>query len=104
MKKLYELAKLIRSKNAGPFVLTLDIMFDDNETYEKVKSTGVLTKSNIAKLYDVDEEQIHQYDIPLARSIKFSFPRKYPSGSFMDDDLYGCQKHRKLVELEIPVD
>jgi hypothetical protein len=104
MKKLYELAKLVRSKNAGPFVLTLDIMFDDHETYEKVLSTGVLSISNIARLYYVDEKVVHMHQLPLANAVKFSFPRKYPSGDFLDDDLYGCQKHRQLVNLDIPVD
>ena len=29
MATLGDLAKLVRSKNAGPFWLTIDIMFDD---------------------------------------------------------------------------
>ena len=36
MTRLRDLAKLIRTKNAGPFQLTLDIMFPDSRTYEHV--------------------------------------------------------------------
>ena len=101
MKKLYEYTQLIRSKNAGPAVITIDIMFKDKKSYDEVLSTDVLSLSNIAKLYDLKEEEMQRFEVPLANALKFSYPRKYSSGDFMDDDLYGCQKHRKLVEIEI---
>ncbi len=51
--KLKDLAKVIRSKNAGPFYVTLDVMFSDAETYQKVKATGTLNADLIASLYNV---------------------------------------------------
>lgn len=103
MKKLYEFTQLIRSKNAGPFVITIDIIFKDKIAYEDVMSTDVLSISNIAKLYNVEEDQMKRYEVPLANALKFSYPRKHPSGDFMDDDLYGCQQHKSLVEIEVPI-
>lgn len=103
MKKLYELAKLIRSKNAGPFVMTMDVIFPDHETYEKVLASGALDVKRIAALYHVDEAVMNRYDLPLANAVKFSMPRKAPSGDFLDEDLYGCQQHRPLVMLDVPV-
>lgn len=44
-----------------------------------------------------------RYDLPLANAVKFSYPRSVPSGDFLDEDLYGCQQHRPLVELELPL-
>ena len=44
MKKLYELAKLIRSKNAGPFVVTMDILFPDHDMYQRVLESGALDR------------------------------------------------------------
>ena len=35
MTILGDLATLIRSKNAGPFILTFDIMFDDEASYRR---------------------------------------------------------------------
>lgn len=104
MKKLYELTKLIRSKNAGPFMESIDILFADYETYERVLATGALSPAAVAALYGVDEKAVSQHNLPLANAVKFSFPRKAPSGDFLDDDLYGCQQHRPMVNLEIPVD
>ena len=101
MKKLYELAKLIRSKNAGPFVVTMDILFPDHDTYQAVLASGALDTARIAALYGVPQENMQRYDLPLANAVKFSMPRKAPSGDFLDEDLYGCQQHRPLVMLEV---
>ena len=96
MKKLYELAKLIRSKNAGPFVVTMDILFPDHDMYQRVLESGALDRARVAALYHIDESRLQRYDLPLANAVKFSMPRKAPSGDFLDEDLYGCQQHRPL--------
>ncbi len=100
--KLYELSKLVRSKNAGPFMLTLDILFETPEQYLKVRNSGVLTTEKISELYDVPAEQVQFYDLPLANAMKFSIPRDSVCGDFRDRDIYGCQKHGPLVLLDIP--
>jgi len=51
LSTLAEVAKLIRSKNAGPFWLTLDVMFDDRQTYEAVRDQHVLSVELISRLY-----------------------------------------------------
>ena len=48
--RLGDVAKVIRSKNAGPLLLTIDVIFGDEETYEKVLASGVLDARAIAKL------------------------------------------------------
>src|SRR5258708_12226322 len=42
LMKLADLATLIRSKNAGPFFLTFDIMFADEEHYQLLKTPSLL--------------------------------------------------------------
>lgn len=99
--KLYEKAKLIRSKNAGPFMMTLDIIFPDRQAYEEAAASPALSRENVAKLYGIPAGQMQRYLIPLANAIKFSYPRKHPSGDFLDTDLYGAQQHRPLIQLEL---
>lgn len=99
--KLYELAKLIRAKNAGPFMLTIDILFETKETYEKVLQSQKLTKKLIAELYNVPEEKVEYYECPLAYALKFSFPRKHFVGDFADSDIFGGQYHGPLVSIEV---
>ena len=56
--KLARLAKVVRSKNAGPFFMTFDIMFEDKDSYERVLDSMVINKKVISELYGVSEEVI----------------------------------------------
>jgi Domain of unknown function (DUF4387) len=100
---LGELARLIRSKNAGPFVLTFDVMFDDDETYRKVIASRVLTKPIFARLYQVPEEDVLFFEHDAAKAIKISIPRPYVQCDLDDGDAYGGQQHAPLVDIEVPI-
>ena len=102
MATLGELAKLIRSKNAGAFMLTFDIMFEEEDVYRKVLSSGVLTKETFAKLYRIPADEILFFNHDSARAIKISIPRPYFQGDFEDGDAYGGQQHAPLVGLVVP--
>ena len=102
-RTLGELAQIIRSKNAKPFRLTFDIVFSDAATYERVKGARVLTRASIARLYGVDPDEIisvHEFDPGLA--IKFTLKRRIRQGNAGDTDIYGCQQHAPLLEIEVP--
>ncbi len=64
---LGELAKLIRSKNARPFTLTFDVMFDTEEVYRRVLRSGVLTKTVFAELYRIPEQDVMFFAHDAAR-------------------------------------
>jgi len=102
VSKLRELAKLIRSKNAGPFVLTIDIMFSDIEAYKRVRDAGVISEGLVSGLYHVDPKSIQITHVDPALAIKVSFPRSVPSGDLADGDVFGGQQYGPLVDLEIP--
>lgn len=102
MPTLGELAKLIRSKNAGAFVLTFDIMFQDDATYQRVRASKVLTKQSFAKLYKLSEEEVMFFEYDAAHAIKISIPRPYTQGDLYDGDMYGGQQHAPLVDLVVP--
>ncbi|WP_053984615.1 DUF4387 domain-containing protein [Niameybacter massiliensis] len=102
MPKCYELAKVLRSKNSGPFEITLDILFDNEASYNLVKNSNKITKSTIAKLYHMDESMINDiifFDTALG--IKITYARKISSGTCFERDVYGSQQHAPLMELEI---
>lgn len=102
MTQLHELARLIRSKNAGPFELTIDLMFEDRASYDRVRDSGAVTVESIAQLYGLDPSVIQYFEADVAMALKFSFPRPSVSGSLDDTDLFGGQFHSPLVRLEIP--
>jgi len=100
--KLAELSSLIRSKNAGPFVLTFDIMFSDDESYLVVKRSGVLSPRKFAELFGCREDEVESFECDHARAFKFSIPRPLPQGDLRDGDLHGGQQFVPLMDIEVP--
>ena len=102
MPRIRDLAVICRSKNANPFLLTLDMVFPDRETFEKVRSSGVISKQLISRLYSVDESEVLLMEFPPANAIKATIPRLHGSGAVEDSDVYGAQQHGPLMDVEIP--
>lgn len=103
--RLYDLAKVLRSKNAGPFELTLDIIFDDEEKYRAVKRSGVIDRELVCRLYGVrPADVLHLVCFDAARAIKITIARPVDSGGIGDTDVYGAQQHAPLIDLMIPID
>lgn len=103
MAKLKDIAKACKSKNAGPFEITIDVMFDDAATFAAVKAAAVITPALFARLYRVPVEDIQFSEYAPAYAFKASFPRPIPSGAVGDSDVYGAQQHAPLLEVEIPL-
>ena len=102
--RLYDLAKVLRSKNAGPFELTIDIIFDDEEKYQIVKRSGVISRDLVCRLYGVRPEDVyHVVFFDAARAIKITTKRPTDSGTIGDTDVYGAQQHAPLIDVMIPV-
>jgi len=102
--RLADLAAVLRSKNAGPFELTLDILFDDEASYRRVKDSGVINRERIAALYRVPPETIsHIVFFDPALGIKITLARPIDSGGIGDTDVYGAQQHAPLLEVRVPV-
>ena len=105
IKKITELAHIIRSKNAGPFELTLDIIFKNKENYEKVKARDIINKSLIAKLYNITEDKILEFVyFDSANAIKATLVRPRPQASFGETDMHCAQQHVPLLTIEVPWD
>lgn len=105
MATLGELADVMRSKNAGPFQVTIDLLFNDPATYRRVRDCGVIAAGVIAPLYGVAEELVRIVPFDRVRAIKITLPRRsgaHGSGSAFDRDVYGAQQHGPLVDLAIP--
>lgn len=101
MPKLRDLARIIRSKNAKPFVLTLDMLFATKEAYDQVAAAPELLPAAIAALYQMPPAAVRVIPYPAARAIKITMHRWVPAGSFDDRDLLGAQQAVPLFDLEI---
>lgn len=103
MPKLTEIAKTIRSKNAGTDKITFDIIFREKPQYEWVKKAKVLTRKSIAKVLNIPEERISDFvEYDPAYAIKFTIHRLRPSGSAGDGDIFGAQQYAPFLDVEVP--
>ena len=100
---LTDLAAVIRSKNAGPYELTIDILFRQEQDYLFLKEMDFFTRELFAELYGVQLDQIINlvYFDPAA-AVKCTMVRPVVSGSPGDNDIYGAQKHTPLLGLRVP--
>ncbi|MGE0698579.1 MAG: DUF4387 domain-containing protein [Hyphomicrobiaceae bacterium] len=94
-----EAARVIRSKNAGPTQVTIDLMFDDPKLYARALAAPSLKPAVIAQRYGVAEAEVIPY--PAANAIKIVLPRRVIAGSPGDTDVYGAQQHRPMIDVEI---
>jgi hypothetical protein len=98
--RLSEIAQVIRSKNAGPRRLTLDVMFANDADYQRVVQSPALSQEAIGKLYRLPADQVAVIPYPLGRAIKITLPRD-TAGDPGDRDVYGAQQHAPLLGIEI---
>ena len=97
-----DLAVLVRSKNAGPFWLTIDIMFDEEAKYRRVRDSEAINRAGIARMFRREPDDVIVVNHDAALAIKVSFPRPQSSGSKYDSDVYGGQQYAPLLSLAVP--
>lgn len=103
-EKLVDLATTIRSKNAGLFRITCDVMFDDPGIYRRVRDSGVFTPERVAAIYRIDvADVVSVVAHDPGQGIKITFKRSRVSGNPGDVDILGCQQHAPLYDIEVPV-
>jgi hypothetical protein len=103
MARLFELAKTIRSKNAGVDRITFDVIFSEKANYERVRSSGVLSRDAVCAIFGISAERITDYvEFDPANAIKFTISRTRTSGSPGDGDVFGAQQYGPLLDIEVP--
>ena len=99
--KLIDIARVIRSKNAGPTILTLDLLFADEAGFKLACASKSLTPDAIAKLYTQPAAKVQVLPYPPALAIKIVMPRRVVSGDPGDSDVYGAQQHGPMLAVEL---
>ncbi len=99
MPELREIAQKVRSKNAGPFWITIDIFCDSSEAYEKVRDG--LKSSSAASLLGVPLQTLKRFDIAELNVVKLSIPRREVQGTIRDRDMHGAALASLLAEMDI---
>ncbi len=99
--RLIELASIVRSKNAGPLQVTIDLMFSDRERYGIAATSPALDAQSVAALYGVDPGSVRVIPFEAALAIKIVLDRPIVAGSPGDRDVFGAQQHAPLLKVEL---
>ena len=97
---LADLVPKVRSKNAGPFWLTIDVFCGDPATFARV--VAALDTAAVADLYGAEPGVVKRFDIAELNVVKFSLPRPTVQGSPQDRDMHGAQWAHLLAEMDLP--
>lgn len=102
---LSQLAKTIRSKNAGVDKITFDVIFRERKDYDLVRRSGALSRAAVCRILNISDSRISDHvEFDPGFAIKFTIYRKIPSGSPGDPDIFGSQQYGPLLGVEIPLD
>ena len=99
--KLLDAARVVRSKNAGPTTLTIDLMFNDDASFKRGLASPSLSAAAVAARYGLEPSQVEVIAYPPAFAVKIVMDRKVVAGDPGDTDVYGAQQHGPLLEVEI---
>ena len=99
--RLDAVAKVIRSKNAGPCLLTLDVMLPDAASFAYLSARLNSLRRQVAQRYHLSENQVAVLPFEPALAIKITLPRDIVSGDIGDRDVYGAQQHAALLDIEL---
>lgn len=101
MATLGSYAQTLRSKNAGAFLLTIDVIMKSEAAYQRVVQSPALAPQRIAALYGVAAEDVQIIPYPQVHAVKVTLPRTTPSGDIGDSDVYGAQQHVPLMLIDL---
>ena len=103
MARIRDIAAVCKSKNAGPFLLTLDIVFPDELTYRRFTRVRALDRATIARLYGIKEDAVLKViEFDPASAMKVTLRRPWGSGAVGETDVYGAQQHVPLMQHRVP--
>lgn len=102
MSSLSDVARYVRSKNAGPFWVTVDVFCGSKDAFDRICRAPALGAEPIARLYGVEAASVRRFAVESLNVLKISFPRPVAQGSAGDADSHAGQYFVPL--LDVPVE
>ena len=101
MPKVSEVCRYVRSKNAGPFWITLDLFFRDRDAFDRYAGSATLRPAAIGVLFGADPSLVKHFPVPDLQVLKISYPRQHPQGGALERDMHGGQQYVRLMDVEL---
>ncbi len=99
MAEVGDVALKVRSKNAGPFWVTIDVFCGSPEAFARVRDG--LTTAAAARALGVPAQELKRFDIPELNVVKLSAPRPAIQGTVRDRDMHGAGWAALIAELPL---
>lgn len=101
MATIGETAYYVRSKNAGPFWVTVDIFCGEKDVFNALSASKNISREKVAEVYGVTAEEVKIFYIPNLNVIKISYPRVKSQGQKYERDMHAGQQYVQIAEVEI---
>jgi Domain of unknown function (DUF4387) len=101
MPRLRDVCRYVRSKNAGPFWVTVDLFFDSADNYAQYHGDPAISIQSIAAIYGVDPVYVKRFEVKSLNMVKISYPRTTPQGGVVERDMHSGQQFVPLLELQL---
>jgi hypothetical protein len=101
MTKVKDVCRHVRSKQAGPFWVTVDFFFDGAENFRKFSQSPALGPELFKKLYGTDPALVKRFPVETLNVVKISYPRAHPQGGVEERDLHSGQQYARLLDVEL---
>jgi Domain of unknown function (DUF4387) len=102
MGTIREYTSTFRTRNAGAFLVSVDIVFNTPELYVQWRDSGVINQDSVAERMKVNPDVVRVIDYPAACAIKITIPRRTVAGDPDDTDLDSAGQFIPLLDLELP--
>lgn len=99
MNTIEKTVKYIRSKNAGPFWLTVDAFCNNVEDTKRVAAAFEREREFIARSFQVHPEELQIFCLEHIQVAKISIPRVPVEGSRDERDMHGGQQYVSLLDI-----
>lgn len=101
MSKISDVCRHIRSKNAGPFWVTIDLFFDGEEKFRQYRDSPMLGPQLFARLFGTNPDLVKRIPVDGLHMIKISYPRPNPQGWMRERDMHAGQQFARLLDVDI---
>lgn len=100
MTTIKQACRSVRSKNAGPFWVTIDLFFTE-KAYARYRDSKVLSPELLHRIYGADPKLVKRIAVDALHMIKLSYPRKAPQGGIVERDMHAGQQYVRLLDVEL---
>jgi hypothetical protein len=101
MPTIKDVCRHVRSKNAGPYWVTIDLFFDGPETFAKYSQSPALGPDLLHRLFGADPAQVKRFPVSSLNVLKISYARTAPQGGEVERDMHCGQQFVRLLDVQL---